>query len=57
MLLAGLGLLGVALFASVANDNFFVVYGAWLEEAFLLSIVTLGITTTVIGWPNWWEKA
>jgi len=46
---AGLGLLGFAFFVSVANDNFFVVYGAWLEEAFYLSIVTLGITTTVIG--------
>jgi len=46
---AGLGVLGFAFFASVANDNFFVVYGAWLEEAFYLSIVTLGITTTVIG--------
>ena len=46
---SGVGLLGVAFFATVANDNFFVVYGAWLEEAFYLSIVTLGITTTVIG--------
>ena len=46
---AGLSLLGFAFFATVANDNFFVVYGAWLEEAFYLSIVTLGITTTVIG--------
>jgi MFS family permease len=49
MLLAGLGVLGFAFFASVANDNFFVVYAAWLEEAFYLSIVTLGITTAVIG--------
>jgi len=46
---SGVGLLGFAFFATVANDNFFVVYGAWLEEAFLLSIVTPGITTTVIG--------
>jgi DHA1 family inner membrane transport protein len=46
---AGLSVLGFAFFASVANDNFFVVYGAWLEEAFHLSIVTLGVTTTVIG--------
>ena len=46
---AGVGLLGFAFFFSAANDNFFVVYGAWLEEVFYLSIVTLGITTTVIG--------
>ena len=46
---SGVGLIGFAFFATVANDNFFVVCGAWLEEAFLLSIVNLGITTTVIG--------
>lgn len=46
---AGLGVLGFAFFISIANDNFFVVYGAWLEEAFRLSIVALGLTTTVIG--------
>jgi DHA1 family inner membrane transport protein len=46
---AGLGMLGFVFFVSLANDNFFVVYGAWLEEAFRLSIVALGLTTTVIG--------
>ncbi len=42
-------ILGFAFFISAANDNFFVVYGAWLENAFHLDIVTLGMTTTVIG--------
>ena len=34
---------------SVANDNLFVVYGAWLENTFGLSIVALGIGTATIG--------
>ncbi|MBN2283356.1 MAG: MFS transporter [Deltaproteobacteria bacterium] len=46
---AALGLMGFAFFVSAANDNFFVVYGAWLESAFGLSIVTLGVTAMVIG--------
>jgi predicted MFS family arabinose efflux permease len=33
----------------VANDNLFVVYGAWLEKQFGLSIVALGLGTAVIG--------
>jgi predicted MFS family arabinose efflux permease len=33
----------------LANDNFFVVYGVWLEEAFALGIVALGLATSVIG--------
>jgi DHA1 family inner membrane transport protein len=46
---AALGLFGFAFFVSAANDNFFVIYGAWLEGAFALSIVALGMVTTVIG--------
>jgi len=46
---SALGLLCFAFFASAANDNCFVVYGAWFEDSFHLSIVTLGITTVVIG--------
>ncbi|MEA1971397.1 MAG: MFS transporter [Thermodesulfobacteriota bacterium] len=46
---AALKILGFAFFISAANDNFFVVYGAWLEDAFKLDIVTLGMTTIVIG--------
>jgi predicted MFS family arabinose efflux permease len=44
-----LGAIGFAFFASIANDNLFVVYGAWLEKAFDLSIVALGLGTSVIG--------
>jgi DHA1 family inner membrane transport protein len=45
----GLGMLGFAFFISLANDNFFVVYGAWMEQAFDLGVVALGMTTTIIG--------
>ncbi len=46
---AALGALLFSLFVSIANDNIFVVYGAWLEESFNLSIIALGIGTSVIG--------
>ena len=44
-----LGGLGFGFLFSMANDNVFVVYGAWLEQAFALSLVALGAATTVIG--------
>ncbi|MFZ0243428.1 MAG: MFS transporter [Desulfobacterales bacterium] len=43
------GALGFIFFVSVANDNLFVVYGAWLEQSFQLSIVVLGLGTGLIG--------
>lgn len=43
------GALAYAFFISVANDNLFVVYGAWLEQAFEVSIVVLGMGTGIIG--------
>ena len=46
---APLGTLCFALFFSIANDNLFVVYGAWLEQSFRLSIVALGAGTSIIG--------
>lgn len=46
---AALGALFFAFWISVANDNLFVVYGAWLEKQFGLSIVALGLGTGVIG--------
>ena len=46
---AALGALAYAFFISVANDNLFVVYGAWLEQSFQVSVVVLGIGTGVIG--------
>ena len=46
---AALGALSYAFWISVANDNLFVIYGAWLEKQFGLSIVALGLGTGVIG--------
>lgn len=46
---AAIGALGFALLISAANDNLFIVYGAWLEKAFGLSTVALGTATLVIG--------
>jgi predicted MFS family arabinose efflux permease len=43
------GALGYAFLVSVANDNIFVVYGAWLEQSFHVSVIILGIGTAVIG--------
>lgn len=43
------GALGFAFFASAANDNLFVVYGVWLEQAFGLSVMALGLGTATIG--------
>jgi len=44
-----LGAMGFAFFISAANDNLFVVYGAWLEKSFDLSIIAIGMSTGLIG--------
>jgi predicted MFS family arabinose efflux permease len=44
--------LGMAVYAFLFNaamDNLFVVYGAWFEDAFHLSVLALGAGTSVIG--------
>lgn len=46
---ASLGALGFAFFFSAANDNLFVVFGAWLEQSFGLGVVGLGMGAGVIG--------
>lgn len=46
---AALGALAYSLLISLANDNLFVVYGAWLEDSFELGVIALGAATTVIG--------
>jgi len=46
---AAVGALGFCFLASMANDNLFIVYGAWLEEYFGLSVVAVGTATLVIG--------
>lgn len=43
------GAMGYAFFFSAANDNLFVVYGAWLEKSFGLGVVALGFGTMAIG--------
>lgn len=44
-----LGAMAYVFFLSAAIDNLFVVYGAWLEKAFDVGIVVLGLGTSVIG--------
>ena len=44
-----MSVLGYAFFLNVANDNLFVVYGAWLEHSFSLSILAIGFSTSIIG--------
>ncbi|HSM73118.1 MAG TPA: MFS transporter, partial [Desulfobacterales bacterium] len=44
-----LGTLGYAFWISLANDNLFVIFGAWFEESFHLSLAALGFGTVVIG--------
>lgn len=46
---ASLGVMVYVFFLSAAIDNLFVVYGAWLEKAFDVGIVVLGLGTSVIG--------
>jgi predicted MFS family arabinose efflux permease len=46
---AALGALGFNFLVCAANDNVFVIYGAWLESNFGLTVVALGAATTVIG--------
>jgi predicted MFS family arabinose efflux permease len=46
---ASLGAMAYVFFFSAAIDNLFVVYGAWLETAFNVGIVVLGLGTSIIG--------
>ena len=43
------GMLAYGFWISLANDNLFVVYGAWFEQDFLATIMTLGFSTIAIG--------
>nr|NJM04502.1 MFS transporter [Desulfobacula sp.] len=43
------GILGFAFFMALANDNLFVIYGAWLEESYHLSLTAIGFGTIFIG--------
>ena len=46
---SALGAMAYVFFFSAAIDNLFVIYGAWLEKAFGVGIVVLGLGTGVIG--------
>jgi len=46
---ASLGAMVYVFFFSAAIDNLFVIYGAWLEKAFEVGIVVLGLGTSIIG--------
>ena len=43
------GMLAFGFLISVANDCLFVVYGAWFEQDFNVSIIALGFSTVAIG--------
>lgn len=43
------GMLGFGFLISMASDNLFVVYGAWLEKEFGMGIVALGFSSAIIG--------
>jgi predicted MFS family arabinose efflux permease len=43
------GAVAYAFLLSVAYDSFFVVYGIWLEQAFGLGVVAIGMVTIIVG--------
>lgn len=43
------GMLLFGFWISIANDSLFVVFGAWFEQSFLVSIAALGFCTVAIG--------
>ena len=43
------GMLGFSFFMALANDNLFVIYGAWLEKTYHLSLAAIGFGTIFIG--------
>ncbi len=43
------GMIAFGFWISLANDNLFVVYGAWFEHDFNISLVSLGFSTVAIG--------
>ena len=43
------GMLAFGFWISIANDSLFVVYGAWFEQDFHVSIAALGFSTVAIG--------
>ena len=46
---AVLGALGMGTLIATANESMNVVFGTWMEQSFALTVVALGLSTTVIG--------
>jgi len=44
-----LGMLSFIFFMCLGNDNLFVIYGAWLEQSYNLSLIAIGFGTVFIG--------
>lgn len=44
-----LGILSFSFFMALANDNLFIIYGAWLEKSYNLSLAAIGFGTILIG--------
>ncbi|MCP4672151.1 MAG: MFS transporter, partial [Desulfobacula sp.] len=44
-----LGILSFVFFMCLGNDNLFVIYGAWLEQSYNLSLTAIGFGTILIG--------
>ncbi|MCF8091230.1 MAG: MFS transporter [Desulfotignum sp.] len=44
-----LGILGFSFFMALGSDTLFVVYGAWLEQSYGLSLAAIGLGTILIG--------
>lgn len=51
------GLLGFIFFMSLANDNLFVIYGVWLENACGLSLAEIGMSTVLIGMAEFFAES
>lgn len=43
------GMIAFSFLMALANDNLFVVYGVWFEQAFDLKVIAIGLSTIVIG--------
>jgi len=44
-----LGIICFSFFMSLASDNLFVIYGAWLEQSYGLTLAAIGFSTILIG--------
>jgi predicted MFS family arabinose efflux permease len=47
-----MGVLSFVFFMCLGNDNLFVIYGAWLEKSYHLSLAAIGFGTIIIGFSE-----